>query len=81
MAKKLERRQKDTHEYKNNGIANQAEFLQQIEDWMEGMIKVKLEAELGVVPAELQQVVTAGELLVGERPYLLKIADKLVGCD
>ena len=48
---------------------------------MEGMMKVKLEAELGVVPAELQQVVTAGELLVGERPYLLKIADKLVGCD
>ena len=74
--KKLERRQKDTYEYKNVGIQKQAEFLQQVGDWMEDGLRVKLEAELGTVPDDLQKVITTGESLVIERLHLLKIADK-----
>ena len=73
--KKLERKQKDTFQFKNVGIAKQAEFLQQVGDWMEDSLKTKLEAKLGTVPTELQQVISAGESLVGERLHLLKIAD------
>ena len=73
--KKLERKQKDTFQFKNVGIAKQAEFLQQVGDWMEDSLKAKLEAKLGRVPTELQEVITAGESLVGERLHLLKIAN------
>ena len=75
-AAKLERKQRDTFEYKNVGIAKQAAFLHQLGDWVEDSLKASLEAELGKLPSELQTVISAGESLVEERLHLLKIADK-----
>ena len=45
MVKKLERKQKDSYQFKNTGIAKQAEFLQQAGDWLEDSLKTKLEKE------------------------------------
>ena len=73
---KLERKQKDSFEFKNVGIAKQAEFLHQMGDWMEDSLKTNLEVQLGRLPLELQKVISTGESLVEERLHLLKIADK-----
>ena len=73
---KLERKQRDTFDYKNMGITKQAAFLHQLGDWVEDSLKASLEAELGKLPSELQKVITTGESLVEERLHLLKIADK-----
>ena len=59
MVKKLERKQRDTYQYKNTGIAKQSEFLQQAGDWLEDSLKTKLEKEMGRVPTGLQEVITA----------------------
>ena len=75
MVKKLERKQRDSYQFKNTGIAKQAEFLQQVGDWLEDSLKTKLEKEMGRVPTGLQKVITAGESLIAERLHLLKIAD------
>ena len=60
MVKKLERKQRDSYQFKNTGIAKQAEFLQQAGDWLEDSLKTKLEKEMGRVPTGLQEVITAG---------------------
>ena len=75
MVKKLERKQKDSYQFKNTGIAKQAEFLQQAGDWLEDSLKTKLEKEMGRIPTGLQEVITAGESLMAERLHLLKIVD------
>ena len=75
MVKKLERKQRDSYQFKNTGIAKQAEFLQQAGDWLEDSLKTKLEKEMGRVNTGLQKVITAGESLIVERRHLLKIAD------
>ena len=49
---KLERKQKDTFDYKNVGIAKQAAFLHQLGDWVKDSLKASLEAELGKLPSE-----------------------------
>ena len=73
--KRLERKQKEDFDFKNPGLAKQADFLQKMSDWMEDGLKVKLEEELGPVPQDLLQVITTGESLLEERLHLLKIAD------
>jgi len=73
--KRLERKQKEEYEFKNTGLAKQADFLRKMSDWMEDGLRVKLEEELGPVPQNLLQVISAGESLLEDRLHLLKIAD------
>ena len=49
---KLERKQRDTFDYKKVGIAKQAAFLHQLGDLVEDSLKASLEAELAKLPAE-----------------------------
>ena len=56
---KLERKQRDTFDYKNVGISKQAAFLHQLGDWVEDSLKASLEAELGKLPSEFQKVINA----------------------
>ena len=65
---KLERKQRDTFDYKNMGIAKQAAFLHHLGDWVEDSLKARMEAELGKLPSELQTEISAGESLVDVVP-------------
>ena len=73
--RKLERKQKDIFAFKNKGIEKQAVFVQEMGEWLEDNLRIKLEAEMGLLPAGLQDVIKAGEQLLGDRLHLLKIAD------
>jgi hypothetical protein len=73
--KKLERKQKDNFDFKNKGIEKQATFVQEMGEWLEDNLRIKLETEMGLLPAGLQEVIKAGEKLLGDRLHLLKIAD------
>jgi hypothetical protein len=41
---KLERKQRDTYDYKNVGISKQAAFLHELGDWLDDSLKTSLEA-------------------------------------
>ena len=63
--RKLERKQKDNFTFKNKGIEKQAVFVQEMEGWLEDNLRIKLEAEVGFIPAVLQDVIKDGEKLLG----------------
>ena len=74
--KRLERHTKDEYVFKTTGVSKQATFIVSVEDWVHNELKAKLEAEYGLLPNTVKEVISAGEKLLSDRFHLLKIADK-----
>ena len=73
--KKLQRKQKDNFAFKNKGIEKQAIFVQEMGECLEDNLRIKMETAMGLLLVGLQEVIKAGEKLLGDRLHLLKIAD------
>ena len=69
--KRLERKQREDYEFKNLGLAKQADFLLDGRQFK----RQAAEEKLGPAPPDLLQVITAGESLLEDRLHLLKTAD------
>jgi hypothetical protein len=74
--KRLERHSKDDYVFKTTGVSRQATFIVSVEDWVHDELKAKLEAEYGMLPNTVKEVISAGEKLLSDRFHLLKITDK-----
>ena len=71
--RRLEKRKEGGHTFKSAGISKQADYLLELEDWLQEDLRDALEEEMGTLPDSIEAVVKAGEKMVADRVHTLKL--------